>query len=678
MAKKKLKTDEEILALIKARMPSAQSWGGPKLSNERAKALRYYNGELPSPLHGGDSKFVSQDVFDSVEGAKSMLLEAFSAGRQPVRFTPNGPEDVEAADIATSYVSHVVFAQNPGLRIMSDVIMDGLLARVGVSKTQWVTDIEEVEEEFENIDEAEFAVLLDDEAVSLSDDQEVELLDTPTGPRFSGRLTRTVDKSKVEIRVVQPENFIINENAESIAKSTLVGDRTRMTKEELRKHGATEAQLEEIKFDVYTPNENEVEDTSRRNGINHNNGETDAKEADVYDLYIFAALDNGDAKLWNVMRAGDQIIRTKRVDYRPYQDFTPIPIPHVFYGSSYASKVIPIQAAVSTLIRSIINHGLITNNPRYMVVKNALSTPRELMENRLGGIVNVNRPDGVIPLPQAGMNSHAFQTIQLLDSKKEDVTGVSRLSQGLDKSALSNQNSQGLVEQLQTLSMQRTKIIARQFGEYVKELFYCINRLVLDYEDRKKVVNVAGNWVEVDPRAWKARENSSLDLTLGYGEADKEFQKLIGIYQFMAGDPALGPMFGPQQRYNLLKKAFTHLGLPDYANFVLDPSTVKPPEPSPTEVLQFKMLEAQLEAQQATTKLNVEKLELQKAQAQIDASLKEMKAVLDQQKEQGKHAIAADKVDIEEARLALDTRVADAEIEVMNKAPEPNAIASPN
>ena len=103
---------------------------------------------------------------------------------------------------------------------------------------------------------------------------------------------------------------------------------------------------------------------------------------------------------------------------------------------------------------------MITNNPRYMVVKGALTSPAELIDNRVGGIVNVSRPDGISPMPQAPLNPFVFQTIQMLDEDKEDNTGVSRLSQGLNKDAISKQNSAAMVEQLVTMSQQTQKIIA--------------------------------------------------------------------------------------------------------------------------------------------------------------------------------------------------------------------------
>ena len=101
----------------------------------------------------------------------------------------------------------------------------------------------------------------------------------------------------------------------------------------------------------------------------------------------------------------------------------------------------------SILTRSILDHAIISNNPRYVVTKGGLVNPRELMDNRVGGIINSTRPDAITPLPQASLNPFVFQTLQLLDEEKEDTTGVSRLSQGLSKDAVSKQNSAAMVDE---------------------------------------------------------------------------------------------------------------------------------------------------------------------------------------------------------------------------------------
>lgn len=129
------------------------------------------------------------------------------------------------------------------------------------------------------------------------------------------------------------------------------------------------------------------------------------KEIVVYEAYIEADMEGeGISKLFKVLIAGNTLLEYEEVDRRPFIVFTPIPVAHRFHGENFAYKLLPTQNARTVLMRSILDHSSVTTNPRYLVTKGSLLNPRELLDNRLGGIVNVTRPDGVSPLPQNPLN----------------------------------------------------------------------------------------------------------------------------------------------------------------------------------------------------------------------------------------------------------------------------------
>jgi hypothetical protein len=204
--------------------------------------------------------------------------------------------------------------------------------------------------------------------------------------------------------------------------------------------------------------------------------------------------------------------------------------------------------------------------------------PKELMDNRVGGIVNVTRPDGVLPLQQAPLNPFVFQTIQMMDQNKEDTTGVSRLSKGLNRDAISTQNSQGLVEDLVALSDRRAKLIARRFANFLEELYIGIYQLVLDHQDYTDAIEVAGNWVQVDPSQWRERTLCQADIKVGYGEMDREAMELVQIDKLLSEK---GPMYGPEQSYNVISKALVKKGYKDVSSFLIPPDKQQPPQPDP-------------------------------------------------------------------------------------------------
>ena len=80
--------DNDIVTILESNIKTSVGYYDSELSKERKKVTEYYNATLPRPAHDGNSKFVSQDVYDSVEALKAALLETFAAGNNIVKFAP--------------------------------------------------------------------------------------------------------------------------------------------------------------------------------------------------------------------------------------------------------------------------------------------------------------------------------------------------------------------------------------------------------------------------------------------------------------------------------------------------------------------------------------------------------------------------------------------------------------
>jgi cation transport regulator ChaC len=633
MAKKYKKlSDEAILAAVQANIDDGVGFWDSKLSRERTKVLNYFHGALPLPAHTGNSKYVSMDVYDTVESMKASLLETFSAGYELVEFTPQNADDVRGAKIASQYTDYVVFRENDGYKLFSDVITDGLLARNGVAKVFWDKDIVEEEEAFEDATQDALDALVAEGNVTIKDTE----IDMMTG-LISGTIIREVDKSQVRILALPPEEFMISPRAKCEKDAKFMAHRLVKTVSELKKMGLTDEQIDRIPTDGDI--EREQEETARLQDLgvdtasNKKNYQDQVRDIRVHECYIRLDVDGtGIAQYWKITVAGDNIIDKEKIDRHPFVFFVPLPVPHSFFGSNFAAKVIPTQNARSILVRGILDHTVITNNPRTMVVKGALVNPKEMLENRVGGVVNVTRPDGVFPYPQSSLNPFVFQTINLLDEDKEDTTGISKLSQGMNKDAVSNQNSEGLVENLVGLSQQRQKIVARNFANtFLVNLYLEVYRLVIENEKQEKIVELAGDWVPIDVKTWTARKDVYTTLHLGYGEQGKESTKLMNLHQSLSGDPAMAPMYATQQKYNVWRKILEKEGMKNVEEYLINPKSpeFKPPEPDPkaaaeTALLQAKVAELQNSMQVLTekTKFEIEmqgmKHDLDKKQAMID------------------------------------------------------------
>lgn len=636
MAESKFKpaTKAELASLVESAIKTSVGYYDSKLSRERKDVLDYYNGILPKPMHSGNSKYVSMDVYDSVESLKAVLLETFASGNQIVKFAPQSEEDVQGAKVATDYCDYVIFRQNNGFNIFSDVIQDSLLARVGVAKVYWEECYEEIEETFENLSMEEVDLLLSQE-----DYEDIDVTQNENG-LFEGTVVRKVDKSKVRIDTIPPEEFLITPQAKSIAEAPFIAHRTRKTLSELIEEGYDRKLVESIAANDDSELTMNPEVLARFEQVGADrlnlNGELQAqtREVIVYECYLKIDMDgSGEAKLYKVTKAGSTILDHERVDNKPFVAYVPLPIPHSFYGSNYASKVIPTQNARTVLVRGILDHTLITNNPRMMVVKGALTNPKELIENRIGGLVNVTRPDGILPLPQAGLNPFVFQTIQLLDEDKEEATGVSKLSQGMNKDAVSKQNSQAMVENLVSLSQQREKIIARNFAyQFVKELYLEVYRLVIANEKKEKIIQIAGSFERIYPSTWDERMDVAVELKLGYGEQEQDSQKYLAYHQMMSQDPSIAPMYKAENKYNVIRAILDKNGIKNINEFITSPDQIEPPQPDPMMMKQLELEERKVAAQEALVKAQSAKVEANASMDAMRIELEKIKLELNQYK----------------------------------------------
>jgi hypothetical protein len=674
MAKKDYKklSDNSIVTLVDQQVGNSVGYADSELSTERAKIIDYYNGTLPKPAHDGNSKYVSLDVYDAVESLKAALLETFSAGTRTVKFAPQNEDDVELARMCTEYTDYVVHRQNDMFNVMSTAIHDALIARAGVVKVFWENSAETDYEEFEDITETELDMLLAQDNVEL-----VESTTDDIG-LTSGTIGIERDTSQVVIENVAPEEFLIESQAKSLEDVTFCAHRTKKTLSELRLEGYSEKLIDKIGDHTDVDFETDPEVLARFDNIgNFRNGSSDhqdqVRSVMVYEAYILLDVEGtGIAELYKVIKAGNVLLEKEKVNRKPFVTFVPLPTPHSFYGNNFADKVVATQNARTVLTRSILDHAMITNNPRYTVVKGGLSNPRELIDNRLGGIVNTTRPDAISPMLQAPLNPFIFQTIKMLDEDMEDTTGVSKMSQGLNKDAISKQNSAAMVEQLATMSQQRQKIIARNFAsQFMKPLFHMVYNLVCENEMQEKMVELSGSYVVCDPRKWKEKRDVQIELHLGYGEQEKEATKYLNMHTLLTNDPNLAAMYQQPNQYELAKKIMELSGVKEVSNYLTNPENIEPPQPDPNVEMQMQMAQKQLELQERQTAIAEMK-------AQVDSQISQMKIELEKAKIENQHAIQSDSLDLKEEQLRHKKLIDSAELVLAQQADEITAIASPN
>jgi hypothetical protein len=257
------------------------------------------------------------------------------------------------------------------------------------------------------------------------------------------------------------------------------------------------------------------------------------------------------------------------------------------------------------------------------------------------------------------LNPFVFQTRQILGEDKEQITGTSALSQGLNKDAISKQNSQEMVQDLITVGQTRQKIIARNFAEcFLRPLYTLIYQLVVENEDRQKIIQVSGSWVPVDFTTWPEDAELSVAFSLGLNENKAEADKWTKIDAYFSKDPGLTHAYPPDKRFAVIKKAMEAMGIRNVTDYILTPDQIQPPQPTPMDIAHLKVLQADAQVKLANAQAAAINSQIAQQEAKDKAQEALAKIQLQTTKATGelqlKQDALAHKVATDAAELALE------------------------
>jgi phage tail tube protein FII len=193
----------------------------------------------------------------------------------------------------------------------------------------------------------------------------------------------------------------------------------------------------------------------------------------------------------------------------------------------------------------------------------------------VGGVVRVKAP-GMIREMVAGSWQQVAGMIEYYDGIREQRTGSTRYNQGMDADSL-NKTATG-ISIIQNASTQRAELVARQFAEFLREVFRKLLKLVSTHQDKAEVIRLRGEWVEIDPREWKNGFDMSVAVGLGTGNKDQVVAHLTNLLQIdkqiveLQGG-ANGPLLTMEGIYNKLKRMVEAMDLKGIEQYYNDPKT---------------------------------------------------------------------------------------------------------
>ena len=637
--------DIEFQGIVRNEIEQALGHYDTEYSQDRIDAMDYYLGEPFGNEQPDRSQVVSTEVSDTIEHIMPSLMRIFTQSDEYVRFAPQGPEDVIVAEQASDYCNWVINNDNRGFEIMHNWFKDALILKTGVVKFYWdeTTDIET--EEYADLNDEELTIILADPEVEIIEQDERTIgedMITPDGMvvpapvLYDIKVKRTKTNGSVKIENVPPEEFLITSRAKSLEDADFVAHRSSMPLSDLIQMGYDRDEVEQYAgvSDVETSEERTSRFEDLEGGAPYDSLDPTMRDVLVTECYIRSDYDgDGVAEFRRVLTIGNgyHVLENEECDHIPFAILSPILMPHRAIGRSVAELVMDVQLIKSTLMRQLLDNIYNTNNARVVAVEGQVNLD-DLLTNRPGGIVRTRTAGAVQPLQVPEVSSSVFPALNYMDSVREQRTGISKQSMGLDADALQSTTATA-VAAMQAASQGKIEMIARVFAETgVRALFRGILHLVTKYQNKEKIIRLRNQFVTMNPREWDNMYDVQINVGLGTGQREQQLATLFQIAAKQEGIMATmgpnNPIVTPIQYRNTLSKIAELSGFKDASEFFQDPRNAPPPPPQqqgPNPQMQMEMAKAEQELALKREKMQLElQFEREKMAAELELRRQEL------------------------------------------------------
>lgn len=711
--------DEALLSLLRVKEDAAAAYVHGQLGSERETALRQYYRMPYGNEVDGESQIVASDIQDTVEWILPALLKTFSSTDKAVSFEPTKASDVKGAEQATDACNYIFYKQNNGFLILYTAFKDGLTVRN--SATMWRKETVETVSSipFKGATNEMIALMMQDyEDAEVQEASPAPIIDQHTGqPQidpytlqpvmgYNGRLKVTETQKKIKLDTFSPEDLLVDRDWTSplLADCHYVSRLMRVTLSDLQMMGFKDVTAEDLRAsdgnsgsaDASFRLSKITQSGSDSAGMDDNNSTDDSMAEGVLRIEFVLVDADGDgvAERLCIYRLADKILSQEVCSHVQIATFSPILNTHRWDGMSMADAVSDLQQLHTELLRQTLNNLYLTNNPRTKVLTDANWSPLanidDLLDSRAGGVIrqrDVNAiSEQVIPF-SAGASLPMLEYVQ---GMRENRTGVSRTSMGLNPDSLNNTATGRQIDQ--SAAMQRIELIARIAAEtLLKPIFQGILKLLTDGGMDKLCFRLRDEFVEMDPNEWRDQYDMTINVGLGTGDTQQKSAQLMGVYQMQQAGMQMG-LATPQHLYHTASKIIENAGFKDVQNFIQDPSKQPPQQPQTPLPIQIEQMKLQADAQkhQAEMQADVQKFQAETQmtreteQIKADAKLKEIQGNLelqaandmrDAQREAGKAQmdaqLAAQQMEFEKwkAELQAQTQIYLAQLSEGNASP---------
>jgi hypothetical protein len=463
------------------------------MARERQKATLEY-GMMPQ-MHlspQGVSQIVSSDTVEVIEGYVAILSELLFSNNKLARFIPAGtqPTDFHKAKVASDLVNYTIFKQNNGWELLNTWVKAALLWKNSVVRWEYIEDFEYSFEEYDTISQENLDLLLaepDTEIVGkLQYDQELKS-NPETGQSEYVMVYKDVrlkikhNKTRIQIKNVHPESFRITRDAHGFNDAAFVGIQIDLTRSEIRKQWpdiADTINWDEIGDGSYDWATKYTEEQSVRKRLvgeeywlGGNSRELYPTEANrqvtVIECWLRVDRDgDGIAELKHFILAGGTILLEEDADEIPLASLCPFDVPHEFFGLSAADMVRPTTMATTAILRGFVENVYLTNYSPKLADPNVVDfSALQNMKPKQIIATNGNPNSAVAAMTPDTISQGTVPLLEMLQTHKEQATGLSKAAQGLNDTLFVSGNSDEKMARAQSAAQVRIQHMARRFVE---------------------------------------------------------------------------------------------------------------------------------------------------------------------------------------------------------------------
>ena len=647
---------ETLTGVLKSEMDDASDFIH-MVGADRAESTEYYLGDAPEGTSSLQSEFISTDVRESILFMLPSIMRTFFGTKKVVEFVPKGPEDIQLAEQQTDYINYIIQQKNNGFQVLYDAFKDALVRKTGFVKVFWDDSIVATTHEYTNLDPQSYQALIIDKDVEIVEEsvtmESMTMVDPVSGEEITQEIPASYDltirrlkeKNQVCIEAIPPEEVLLSRHARDLESSSYVAHRMIKSVSDLVAMGYDQDEVEQhAGYGGSAVDPEAYEEIEARNPFDNmvypDRNDAGGKDVLYVEHYLYYDYDDdGIDERIKVCTAGNglEVLNVEPLDELPICMFCPDPEPHTAIGSCPADYLKPIQAAKSQIMRDTLDSLGHSIFPRMGVVEGQVNID-DVLNTDIGQPIRMRAPGMVQPFAVPFVGKEAFPVLGYLDEAKENRTGVSKASAGLNAEALQSTTSAAVTATMSG-AQGRVELICRHFAEGgLKTMFKTVNNLVIKHQEAQDVFRLNGKFIPVDPRYWDSDKDMVVNVAISKSSDEEKF----GVLTQVAGKQEqilqlLGPqnpLVSMQQYANTLTRMIELAGFQDAQSFVntevppMPPQPQEPPKPDAAEMLaQAEAMKAQVSAQKAM----------------IDAETDRMKIIMDDDRQR----------DIEEAQLRV-------------------------